>query len=379
MIKKIVIASDSFKGSLTSSEVAESIATAIHEVLPECEVIKVPVADGGEGTVEALITALHGKSVDCIVHDPLMNLINATYSISDDGKTAIIEMASASGMTLIPLEKHNPWLTTTYGTGELIKDALLKGCTNFLIGIGGSATNDAGTGMLQALGYVFYDFNHKQLGLGGRILEQIGYIDASNALPQLQDVRFTIACDVSNLFSGKDGAAYIFAPQKGADKQMVKKLDAGLKHFASIIKEQLSKDIDSIPGAGAAGGLGGAFLAFLPSTLKSGIQMVLDTIEFERIILGADLIFTGEGKLDEQTVKGKTPAGVLKVARRHNIPVIVLGGNIQNADLLNDYGFQAVFSILPAPVSLEKAMEKKYAKENIRKTVKQIVRTLCTL
>ncbi len=379
MIKKIVIASDSFKGSLTSGEVAESIATAIHEVLPACEVIKVPVADGGEGTVEALITALHGKSVDCIVHDPLMNLINATYSISDDGKTAIIEMASASGITLLPLEKHNPWLTTTYGTGELIKDALLKGCTNFLIGIGGSATNDAGTGMLQALGYVFYDFNHKQLGLGGRILEQIGYIDASNALPQLQDVRFTIACDVSNPFSGKDGAACIFAPQKGADEQMVKKLDAGLKHFASIIKEQLSKDIDSIPGAGAAGGLGGAFLAFLPSTLKSGIQMVLDTIEFERIILGADLIFTGEGKLDDQTVKGKTPAGVLKVARRHNVPVIALGGNIQNADLLNDYGFQAVFPILPAPVSLEKAMEKKYAKENIRKTVKQIVRTLCAL
>lgn len=379
MIKKIIIASDSFKGSLTSGEVAESIAAAIHEVLPTCEVIKVPVADGGEGTVEALITALHGKSVDCIVHDPLMNLINATYSIADDGKTAIIEMASASGITLLPLEKHNPWLTTTYGTGELIKDALLKGCTNFLIGIGGSATNDAGTGMLQALGYVFYDFNHKQLGLGGRILEQIGYIDPSNALPQLQDARFTIACDVSNPFSGKDGAAYIFAPQKGADKQMVKKLDAGLKHFASIIKEQLSKDIDSIPGAGAAGGLGGAFLAFLPSTLKSGIQMVLDTIEFERIIFGADLIFTGEGKLDEQTVKGKTPAGVLKVARRHNIPVIALGGNIQNADLLNDYGFQAVFPILPAPVSLEKAMEKKYAKENIRKTVKQIVRTLCAL
>lgn len=376
MIKKIVIASDSFKGSLTSLEVAESIATAVHEVFPDCEVIKVPVADGGEGTVDTLTTALNGSFVDCLVHDPLMNPITVCYGISGDGKTAILEMAAASGINFVPLDKRNPWLTTTYGTGELIKDALLKGCTNFLIGIGGSATNDAGTGMLQALGYRFYDRDHKELGLGGQILEHIFSIETTNSLPQLHHARFTIACDVNNPFSGENGAAYIFAPQKGADEQMVQKLDAGLKHFASVIKKQFFKDINSIPGAGAAGGLGGAFLAFLPSLLKPGIQMVLEILELEKLISGADLIFTGEGKLDKQTMMGKTSAGVLTVAHRQNIPVIALGGSIEDTDLLNNYGFEAIFPIQAAPVSLEKAMEKVYAKENIYRTAKQILKIL---
>lgn len=373
-LRKIVVAADSFKGSLSSVEVAGSVTSAIREVLPGCEVVEVPVADGGEGTVDALVAAMNGSIVSCTVHDPLMRPVIADYGILGDGQTAVMEMASASGLTLLSSSERNPMITTTFGTGELIKDALEKGCTKFLIGIGGSATNDAGTGMLQALGYRFLNREDEELVAIGATLKDIDKIDCTNVLPQVKNVHFIVACDVNNPFSGEHGAACVFAPQKGADAEMVRALDAGMKHFSDVIKEQTGENVDQTPGAGAAGGMGGAFLAFLDAELKSGVRMILDALNFEQVVCGADLIITGEGKLDRQTMMGKTPAGVLDVARRQGIPVIAIGGSVEDADLLNDYGFQAVFPLLPAPVSLEKAMEKEYATGNIRRTIKQIMR-----
>ena len=373
-LRKIVVAADSFKGSLSSVEVAGSVASAIREVLPGCEVVEVPVADGGEGTVDALVAAMNGSIVTCTVHDSLMRPVIADYGILGDGQTAVMEMASASGLTLLSSSERNPMITTTFGTGELIKDALEKGCTKFLIGIGGSATNDAGTGMLQALGYRFLNREDEELVAIGATLKDIDKIDCTNVLPQVKNVHFIVACDVNNPFSGEHGAACVFAPQKGADAEMVRALDTGMKHFSDVIKEQTGENVDQTPGAGAAGGMGGAFLAFLDAELKSGVRMILDALNFEQVVCGADLIITGEGKLDRQTMMGKTPAGVLDVARRQGIPVIAIGGSVEDADLLNDYGFQAVFPLLPAPVSLEKAMEKEYATGNIRRTIKQIMR-----
>lgn len=285
-----------------------------------------------------------------------------------------MEMASASGLTLLSSSERNPMITTTFGTGELIKDALGRGCTKFLIGIGGSATNDAGTGMLQALGYRFLNREDEELAAVGATLKDIDKIDSTNVLPQVKNAHFIVACDVNNPFSGEHGAACVFAPQKGADAEMVRALDAGMKHFSDIIKEQTGENVDQTPGAGAAGGMGGAFLAFLDAELKSGVRMILDALNFEQVVCGADLIITGEGKLDRQTMMGKTPAGVLDVARRQGIPVIAIGGSVEDVDLLNDYGFQAVFPLLPAPVSLEKAMEKEYVTGNIRRTIMQIMR-----
>ena len=375
-MKKIVVTSDSFKGSVSSLEVARSAEKAIRRVLPACEVIKIPVADGGEGTIEALVAAMNGIIVSCSVHDPLMNPIRADYGILGDGKTAVIEMASASGLTLVPPDKRNPMITTTYGTGELIKDALIRGCTHFLVGIGGSATNDAGTGMLQALGFRFLDKEGKELGKGGQILDSIRSIDRSACLPQLQNAVFTVACDVNNPFSGENGAAYVYARQKGADDAMICLLDSGLTNFASVIKDFENKEIDPVPGAGAAGGLGGGFIAFLQATLKPGIQMVLEALDFDRRIQNADLIITGEGKLDRQTGMGKTPAGVLEAGKKQQIPVIAIGGAVEETEELNKQGFLAVLSIQPGPVSLEVAMDKTFASQNIERTVEQLVRIM---
>ncbi|MDR3142870.1 MAG: glycerate kinase [Tannerellaceae bacterium] len=375
-MKKIVIASDSFKGSVTSLEVAESAEKAILSVFPDCEVVKIPVADGGEGTAEALVHAMDGKMVACRVHGPLMNSVHAGYGILGDGTTAVIEMASASGLPLVSEEKRNPMLTTTCGTGELIKDALERGCRRFLIGIGGSATNDAGTGMLQALGFRFLDKDGKELGQGGRILQDVCSTDRSQALPLLREATFTVACDVNNPFSGENGAAFVYARQKGADDEMIRLLDNGLKSFASVIRRQEGIDVEAIPGAGAAGGLGGGFLAFLPATLKPGIQMVLDALSFEEKIKGADLIITGEGKLDRQTGMGKTPGGILHAARKQHIPTIAIGGSIEETAALNGQGFLALFSIQPGAVSLRQAMDKAFAMQNIERTVTQFLRII---
>ena len=373
-MKKIIIASDSFKGSLSSLDVADSAEKAVNEVFPDCEVVKIPVADGGEGTTEALVHAMDGRMVSCSVHDPLMNNINAGYGISGDGKTAIIEMASASGLLLVPEELRNPLFTTTYGTGELIKDALEKGCRQFLIGIGGSATNDAGTGMLQALGFRFFDNKGEELDHGGENIGEICSIDDSNMLSHLKESAFTIACDVNNPFSGENGAAFVYARQKGADDEIIRQLDNGMKQFAALIKKEKGIDLDNIPGAGAAGGLGGAFVTFLPAQLKPGIEMVLEALHFEEQIKGADLIITGEGKLDKQTGMGKTPSGVLLAASKQNIPVIAIGGSIEETDELNNHGFLSVLSIQPGVITLKQAMQKESAMKNITRTLKQYLR-----
>jgi len=380
-MKKIVIASDSFKGCLSSIEVARAAEKGIRKILPKCDIIAVPVADGGEGTTEALVAAMNGRFVTCEVHDPLMNPIQAVYGILGDGRTAVIEMASASGLTLVPPAKRNPMLTTTYGAGELIKDALQRGCRHFLIGIGGSATNDAGTGMLQALGFRFLDKNGDELGQGGQILEHIAYVNSRDArsnwaYPALHEAVFTIACDVNNPFSGNNGAAFVYARQKGADETMIHQLDKGLRHFATVIHATTGKDINAIPGAGAAGGLGGGFLAFLPATLQPGIQMVLEALDFDSRIQNADLIITGEGKLDRQTGMGKTPSGILVAGKRRHIPVVAIGGSVEETEALLQQGFLAVFSIQPGPVSLEQAMDKSFAARQIERIVEQIIRLL---
>jgi glycerate kinase len=322
--------------------------------------------------VEALVETVGGESVRVSVCDPLMRPIEATYGIVDN-RTAVIEMASASGLTLLSPDERNPLKTTTFGTGQMIRDALERGCRRFLVGIGGSATNDAGVGMLQALGFRFFDADSNELGQGGEILSRICTIDTSAVMPELAEARFTVACDVTNPFSGPRGAAYVFAPQKGADPKTVALLDEGLSHFAEAIKQFNGVDINDFPGAGAAGGLGGGFKALLDATLVSGIEMVLDALSFRDMIKSAELIITGEGKLDAQTAMGKAPRGVLDAARAEGIPVVSIGGAVEDADELNRQGFAAVFPILPAPATLEKAMEKSYAQGNITRTVTQIM------
>ena len=325
-MKKIVVATDSFKGSVSSIEVAEHVEQGIKSIFPACEVVKALIADGGEGTVKALVSSLKGEYVEVCVHDPLMRPVTATYGIIEGGTVAVLEMASASGLPLLRPDERNPLKTTTYGTGEMIADALRRGCRKLLVGIGGSATNDGGVGMLSALGFCFYDKEGNELKGGGEILSQIAYMNDFCLIEGLKDIEVKVACDVNNHFSGPNGAAYVYAPQKGADSRMVEELDLGLKHFARVIKSFNGIDVESIPGAGAAGGLGGGFAAFLEAKLMSGIQMVLEAIRFREMIKDADLIITGEGKLDAQTVMGKAPCGILDVAASQGISVIAIGG-----------------------------------------------------
>ena len=369
---KAIIAIDSFKGCLTSIEAEQCAAQGLHAAFPDCEISCIPVADGGEGMLEILLNTANGKRIIVEAHDPLMEIQQTHYGISVDKHTAFIEMANISGLPLVPVEKRNPLLTTTFGTGELIKDALERGCRNFVIGIGGSATNDAGLGMLQALGFRFLDSQGKELGTGGQILSKVNTIEKCSVHPALKDSHFTIACDVDNPFFGPSGAAYIFAPQKGADKEMVEILDNGLQNLAKVIFEQTGKDITLYPGAGAAGGMGGSMLALLNAELKSGTQLLLDALQFSEQIKGADFIITGEGKSDRQTIMGKVPYGVLLEANKQQIPVILIAGSIEDVDELKQAGFQAIFSITPAPIPLEQAMQANYARKNIQYTVEQI-------
>lgn len=375
-LKKIVFAFDSFKGSLSSIEVGEAAAVGAKKVFPEAETVIVPVADGGEGTVEAVTGATGGEIVTVDVTGPLGDTVGATYGIS--GETAIIEMAAASGLPLVPPEKRNPWVTTTRGTGELIRDAISRGCRDFLIGIGGSATNDAGTGMLRALGYRFLDSEGREVPEGGGGAGIIAEIDGSHRLPELAHCRFTVACDVTNPLTGSTGASHIFGPQKGADPAMAEALDAALASFARVVTEKRGDDLSAHPGAGAAGGLGFAFIAFLDATLEPGVEMVLDAIGFDRYLADADLVFTGEGRLDSQTPMGKTPAGVLRHARRCGVPVIAVGGSVQPEAVptLMRHGFSAVFPIVPAPMSLETALQTDVAAAGVERTVEQILRTI---
>ena len=391
---KIVIASDSFKGSLSSIEVAESVEKGILDVLPSCNVVKVAVADGGEGTKEALCQTLGGKTVEIPVEDPIGRTINASYVILEDGITAVLEMSSASGLTLLTPSERNPMRTSTYGTGQLIADALARGCRRFLTGIGGSATNDGGMGMLKALGYRFLDDDGNELSGIGASLSKVCRIDDSRVLQAVHESEFIVACDVDSPLYGPDGAAYVFAPQKGADPEMVRALDDGLRHFAEVtamymnssengLSANLDKkdgcllfngnviqDMSSMPGAGAAGGLGYAFVTFLGARLKRGVDMVLDAIGFDKMIEGADLVITGEGRIDAQTFTGKTPYGVLQRASRQNIPVIALAGSVA---LDASSGFTAIRQITPPDMRLSEAMLPAVASANLRRTISALL------
>lgn len=366
-MKTILLAFDSFKGSLTSREVANAFEEGLRTVAPDCEVRKVCLADGGEGTAEALVTTLHGQWVEMEVFDPLMRPICARYGLVDNGQTAVIEMAEASGLTLLSETERNPLKTSTYGTGQLIANALARGCRKLLIGIGGSATNDAGIGMLNALGFRFLDADGNVLNGCGESLEKIASIDSSHILPELESVEITVACDVTNPFCGPCGAAYVFAPQKGADKAMVTRLDDGLRHFARIIHSYNKVDVSELQGAGAAGGLGGAFSAFLNTRLCRGVEWVLDALHFEELLKGCDLVVTGEGRIDHQTLMGKTPYGILQAASRQDIPTIAIGGSIDWCTELQESGFASILPINEEHLPLDIAMRPEVAKENLRR------------
>lgn len=325
------------------------------------------MADGGEGTVEALVSSLHGQWVEAEVLDPLMRPVHARYGLVDNGRTAVIEMASASGLPLLKEDERNPLKTSSYGTGQLIADALARGCRKLLVGIGGSATNDAGTGMLSALGSRFFDIDGNLLHGCGESLEKIASIDSSHKLPSLESVEITVACDVSNPFCGPSGAAFVFAPQKGADGAMVVQLDNGLCHFAQVIHSYNQIDVTEMPGAGAAGGLGGAFSAFLNARLCRGVEWVLDAIHFDELLKEFDLVVTGEGCIDHQTLMGKTPYGILQAASRQGIPTIAIGGSVDWCEELEESGFSSILSINEEGLPLDVAMRPEIAKEHVRR------------
>ncbi len=374
---KVVVAIDSFKGSLSSYELGETIERGIKKVYGDAEVTKVPIADGGEGTVEALVEGTGGEFIDIEVMGPLMRPVTARYGIMGNGKTAVMEMAAASGLPLVAPEERDPSKTTTYGTGEIIRDAVARGCREFLVGIGGSATNDAGLGMMQALGYKFFDRDGNELGYGGEIMERVAHIDSSKALPELAECEFLIACDVDNPFHGSRGAAHVYGRQKGADDAMVETLDRGLVVLAETLKRELKKDVAELPGAGAAGGLGGGFVAFLDGRLEPGIDIVLKEVDMAREIDGADFVITGEGRIDFQSVMGKAPTGVSKLCKEHGIPVIAIAGCVaDDADATHDYGIEALFSTINYPVSLEDAMEHDRARLFVEKNVEEIFRLI---
>lgn len=371
-MKKVVIAINSFKGSLTSAEANQAAAKAVVRLYPRCNVVQLPVADGGDGSLDAWMTATAGQYVCLTAHDPLMRIISTRYGICGDNQTVFIEMATISGLTLLTPEKRNPIVTTSFGTGELIKDALDKGFRKFIIGIGGSATNDAGLGILQALGYCFYDRNGKELSTGGRIMAEVSRIDVSNIHPALHEASFTIACDVNNPFYGPTGAACIYARQKGADNKMIKLLDKGMQSLAGAIRKFTAIDVQQIPGAGAAGGIGGTLAAFLKAPLKPGIELLLNKSGFDEKIQSADLIITGEGKADRQTMMGKVPYGILQIAVKQQIPVALIAGSIEDKELLIQAGFHTVSPINPPGIPLEKAMEPGFARQQIHQTVIRI-------
>lgn len=355
---KIVIAPDSFKGSLSALEVARSIQKGILNVDKNIDTDIVPMADGGEGTVQSVIDASAGKIVELTVHDPLFREINSFYGIMGDGETAVIEMAAASGLPLLNPEERNPLFTTTYGTGELIKDALSRGCKKIIIGLGGSATNDGGCGMAQALGVKFLDKNGNEVGMGGGELAKICSVDLSGMDQRIKNASFLAACDVDNPLCGTNGASAVYGPQKGASEKDVITLDNGLYNLSQIIEQQLKLDIKDVPGSGAAGGLGAGVLIFLNARLERGIAIVTRTIQLAKKMDGADLVITGEGRIDFQTAFGKTPFGVAQIAKTKNIPVIVLAGSLgEGYKTLYEKGFDGIFSIIDHPMSLQEAID----------------------
>ena len=355
---KIVVAPDSFKGSVSALVAADAIEQGVRRVFPEAIIEKVPMADGGEGTVQSLVDATGGHIQTHRVLAPLENEVDAKFGILADGETAVIEMASASGLTLVAPDERNPLRTTTYGTGQLIHAALEAGCRRLIIGIGGSATNDGGVGMAEALGIRLLDVNGKQIPRGGGNLEQLQSIDMTGLHPAIGETETVVACDVNNPLTGPDGASHVYGPQKGATPEMIETLDASLAHFDKVLVQTLGKSFNDIPGAGAAGGLGAGLMAFLNAELKLGVDIMIDAVKLEERVKGASLVFTGEGQLDFQTAFGKTPVGVAKVAKAHNIPVIAIAGGIaEGAEAVYEAGIDAMLGIVQEPMSLEVAVE----------------------
>ena len=371
----IVLAPDSFKESMTAKEVCEAMERGIRKANSQIRCIHVPMADGGEGTMQSLVDATGGRVYSKEVVGPLGNNVVAEYGILGNGEIGVIEMASASGIHLVDSEKRNPLITTTFGTGQLIKACLDKGVKKLLIGIGGSATNDGGAGFIQALGGRLLDENGDDLSYGGGALAKLHTIDLSNLDERLKYVSVEVACDVNNPLCGKEGASYVFGPQKGATREMIEILDQNLSHYAEVIKEQLGKDVISKAGAGAAGGLGAGLMAFLDVKLKSGIEMVIEYANLEEKVRYAYMVWTGEGSIDFQTQYGKTPLGVAMIAKKYNKPVIALAGRVGNdIDVLYDKGIDAIFGIMRGVTSIEEALVK--GPENVEKTSENIIRLL---
>lgn len=355
---RIVVAPDSYKESLTAQEAASRISEGIKSVLPEADIIQVPLSDGGEGLTDSLIAAAGGRFILCDVKGPLGNKVQARFGIMDDNLTGVLEMAEASGLSLVPGEKRNPLITSTQGTGELIKAALDAGCKRLIIGIGGSATNDGGAGMARALGIKLLDARGSEITNGAMGLLDLSYIDMSEIDPRLSKTKILVACDVKNTLYGPDGAAYVYAVQKGASPEMIPILDQALVNLSKVIERDLKIKVQDLPGAGAAGGLGAGLIAFTGGKLYSGLDIVFDILGFEAILAaGTDLVITGEGEINDQSLNGKVPVGVAQLAKKYNIPVLAIVGSIgPNAEKVYDAGIDAIMSIAPGPISMKESM-----------------------
>ena len=370
---KIVIAPDSFKESLTALEVAEAIEAGLKKVLPDAEYVKVPMADGGEGTVQSLVDATEGRLISAEVCAPLGNKVKAEFGLSGDGRTAIIEMAAASGLHLVPPEARNPLRTTSYGTGELICAALDEGVEKIIVGIGGSATNDGGAGMLQALGALLLDAQHQPIGAGGGCLQDLAAIDLGGLDKRLAGVEIVVACDVDNPMCGEKGASAVFGPQKGATPEMVQALDSGLLHFAAIAARDLGLDIQSPAGAGAAGGMGGGVLLLPDARLQAGVKIVMEAVGLAEKVQDADLVITGEGRMDAQSVHGKTPIGVAHTAKAFGKPVIAIVGCLrEDYEVVYAQGIDAVFPIIRQLGSLEEILQ--HGRDNLVSAAQNVAR-----
>ena len=370
---KIIIAPDKFKGSLTAPQVAQAMAEGVRLIDPTIEVHQLPLADGGEGSAAVLTQAVGGQITTIAAKDPLFRAIKASYGLSANGQTAFVEMATASGLDLLEKNERNPLLTTTFGTGELILDALKRGAKRLIVCIGGSATNDAGMGMAAALGVRFLDKNGTELSPIGQNLATIYRIDTDSITPLLQNVEVVVACDVSNPLHGPNGAAWVYAPQKGADAAAVEELDNGLMNFSQVVQNQFNIDLQTVEGSGAAGGLGGGCVAFLNAKLQSGIETVLQAVEFEKHLAGADLVLTGEGKIDQQTLQGKLIAGVARAANAQHVPVVALCGTLSlSPQDIEKLGLSYAVSVLASPVTLQEATND--AHQNVRDSTAAIVR-----
>lgn len=374
---KIVLAPDSYKNSLTAKEVAQAMRDGFEKVYPDAEFVSVPMADGGEGTVQSMVDAKNGQIVTVEVINPLGNPTSAHFGLIDDGKVAVIEMAEASGIQYINQFTQNPYITTTYGTGQLIKAAIQNGATTIIIGIGGSATNDGGAGMAQALGAHLLDKDGKELQYGGAMLKKLSSIDTSDMLEDLDKVKIIIASDVKNPLTGPNGASHVFGPQKGANEEMVNFLDEALSHYADILKRDLNQDIKEIPGSGAAGGLGAGLMAFTNAQMKSGVDIVVEYTGLKKAVADADIVVTGEGQIDFQTKFGKTPIGVAKATKEVNpkATVIAIAGSIgEKVSELYPLGIDAIFSCVPGVEDLSEAI--KNTDENLQQICQNIGRLL---